>query len=148
MAIKRVRLFEIFGLVALLALTGIACVSNTVNANGEKLAGVTWELKSYGEPSNLKTAIAGHEPTLVFNKDEGEIGGNTGVNAYGGKYNLDGNKLTVKEVYQTLIASTDPALNEQETAYMKILNSAQSFDIDNEELTITGTEGVLVLTQK
>jgi len=145
---KRIRLFEIFGLVAMLALTGLTCVSNTVDANGEKLESVTWELRSYGEPGNLQTVIAGHEPTLFFDKDKGEIGGSGGVNAYGGKYDLDGNKLTVKEVYQTLIARTDERLNIQEAAYMKILNSAQRYDIDDGELTITGAEGVLVFEKK
>ena len=144
---KRIRLFEIIGLVVLLSLTGIACVANTMDANGEKLAGVTWVLKAYGEPGNLTAAVTGHEPTLTFDKEEGTLGGNTEVNAYGGKYELDGNKLTVKDLYQTLIASTNEALNIQEAAYMKILNSAQSFSVDDEELTITGTEGVLVFEQ-
>jgi len=145
---KRIRLFEIFGLVAMLALTGLTCISNTVDANREKLESVTWVLKAYGDPDDLTAAVTGHEPTLSFDKDKGTLGGNTGVNAYAGKYSLDGNKLTVKEVYQTLIASTDERLNIQEAAYMKILNSAQRYDIDDRELTITGAEGVLVFEKK
>jgi heat shock protein HslJ len=145
---KRIRLFEIISLVLLLSLTGVACVSNTAGANGEKLESVTWELKAYGEPNDLTAAVMGHEPTLTFDKEEGTLGGNTGVNAYGGKYELNGNKLTVEDLYQTLIASTNPALNEQEAVYMKILGSAESFKVDDEELTITGTEGVLVFENK
>ena len=145
---KRVRFFEIFGLVALLALTGIACVSNTVNANGEKLEGVTWVLKFYGDPDNLTSAVVGHEPTLTFDKDKGKIGGNGGVNSYGGNYEIHGDELTVSDLMQTLLGSTDPALNEQENNFFKILDSTQSFNIDDGELTITGTEGVLVFKNK
>ena len=145
---KRVRLFEIFGFVALLALTGIACISDAGNANGDRLEGVTWVLKSYGDPDNLITAITGKEPTIMFNEENSELGGNTGVNSYGGEYTVDGNNITVSDLFQTLIASTDPALNEQETRFMNILRSAQSFDIDDGELTITGTAGVLVLEKK
>jgi len=145
---KRVRFFEIFGLVALLALTGIACVSNTVNANGETLEGVTWVLKFYGDPDNLTSAVVGHEPTLTFDKDKGKIGGNGGVNSYGGNYGVDGNNLTISEVIHTLMASTNEALNTQENNFFKILDSTQSFNIDDGELTITGTEGVLVFKNK
>jgi len=145
---KRVRLFEIFGFVALLALTGIACISDAGNSNGDRLEGVTWVLKSYGDPDNLTTAIAGKEPTITFDEGNSELGGNTGVNSYGGEYTVDGNNITVSDLFQTLIASTDPALNEQETRFMNILRSAQSFDIDDGELTITGTAGVLTLEKK
>jgi heat shock protein HslJ len=148
MAMKRIRLFEILGLVALLSLTGLACVSNTVDANGEKLEGVTWIMKSYGEPGSLTAALADKDVTLTFDKEQGALGGNGGVNAYGGNYELDGDKVRITDLYQTLIASTNEALNIQEAAYMKILNSAQSYDIDDGELTITGTEGVLVFEKK
>src|SRR4030042_6529987 len=95
---KRVRLFEILGLVALLALTGITCVSDTGNSNGEKREGVTWELKAYGEPNDLTAAVMGHEPTLSFDKDKGKIGGNGGVNSYGGNYEEDGDELTLRDI--------------------------------------------------
>jgi heat shock protein HslJ len=145
---KRVRLFEIFGLVALLSLMGIACVSNAVNANGEKLEGVTWVLKYYGDPDNLTAAVADKEVRLTFEKEEGRLGGNGGVNSYGGNYEADGNRLTVSDIVSTMMASTNEALNKQETAFFKILQSAQSFSIDDQELTITGTEGVLVFEEK
>jgi heat shock protein HslJ len=150
---KRVRLFEIFGLVALLALTGIACVSNAANANGDKLEGVTWVLKYYGDPDNLTSPSVdrpgfGSAVTLTFDKEEGTASGSGGVNSYGGNYQADGNKLTISNVVRTLIASTNEALNKQENEFFKILDSAQSYDIDDGELTITGGEGVLVFEEK
>ena len=147
MVMKRIRLFEIFGLVALLSLTGIACVSNAVDANGDRLEGVTWVLKSYGDPDDLTAAVTDRDVTLTFDKEEGRLGGNAGVNSYGGNYEVNGNRLTVSDLVSTKIAGPPPLQN-QENTFFNILKSAESFDIDDGELTITGTAGVLVLEKK
>jgi heat shock protein HslJ len=146
--VKSIRLFEIVGAIVLISLTALAGISCADEGNATKLEGATWVLKSYGEPGELKAAIPDHEPTLTFDKEKKEIGGNGGVNSYGGDYEADGNKLTLSNVFRTMIASLDPALNEQETAFFDILVTTQSYKIDSEELTITGSEGVLVFTQK
>jgi heat shock protein HslJ len=143
---QRIRLFEVVGALVLLSLTGVACVSS-LGANTDKLETGTWVLKSYGDPGNLITAVADKETTLTFDKENKEIGGNGGVNAYGGKYEADGGKLTVRDIVSTLMAGPEPLMN-QEAAFFNILESAQSFDIEGQELTITGTEGVLILAQK
>lgn len=145
---KRIRLFEIIGATIMLSLTAMACISSVGATNTNKLEDVTWVLKAYGEPSNLTTAMAGKEPTLNFDKEKGKISGNGGVNGYGGSYEVDGSKLTTSDIVHTMMASTDQSLNDQENAFFNILQSAQNFNIDDEELTITGTEGVLVFLQK
>jgi heat shock protein HslJ len=128
---------------ALTVFAGISCVDG---GNAAKLEGVTWVLKSYGEPGALEAAIPGHEPTLTFDKEKKEISGNGGVNGYGGNFELDGSKLTISGLVHTMMASTDQSLNEQEAAFFNILGSAQSYKINGEELTITGSEGILVFT--
>jgi len=142
---KRIRLFEIIGLLILLSLTGVACASSV--GNEDELAGVTWVLKSYGDPDALKTAVAERETTLSFNKETGKVGGNGGVNTYSGDYDVDGDKLTVSSIVSTKIAGPEP-LQSQENTFFRILQSAQTYDVDDQELTITGTDGVLVLTKK
>lgn len=141
---KRIRLFEIIGAIVMLSLTAVACISSVGATNAGKLEGVTWVLKSYGDPDSLKMAVSGHEPTLTFDKDKKQISGNGGVNGYGGDYEVDGNRLTLSGIVHTLMASTDPSLNEQEAAFFQILASAESYKISGQELTITGTKGVLV----
>ena len=131
------------GLMALTLLAGTSCASDNM-----KLEGVTWVLKSYGDAANPTQPIAGKEPTLTFNKSTMKISGNGGVNGYGGDYAVDGSKLTTKDIVQTLMASTDPALNSQETAFMKILASANSFKIEGGQLTLTGSQGILVFLKK
>jgi len=134
-------------IVIMILLTAVACVSNVIN-NSAKLEGVTWLLESYGNPGNLTAAIADTEVTLTFDKDKKTISGTGGVNGYGGDYAVDGNKLTVSGVIHTLIASTNEALNIQESTFFKILDSADSYKIEGKQLTITGSEGVLVFLQK
>jgi heat shock protein HslJ len=146
--VKRIRLFEIIGLLIILSLTAVACISSVGASNTGKLEGATWVLKSYGDPGNLKTVLPDKEATLIFEGGKKEIKGNAGINLYGGNYEVDGSKLTLTELFRTLMASTDEALNTQETAYFNILRSAVSYKIVGEALTITGTEGILVFRQR
>jgi len=60
-------------------LTALSCASPPGDA--AKLPGVTWVLKSYGDAAQPIQAIAGHQPTLVFNKEKMTIGGNGGSTA-------------------------------------------------------------------
>lgn len=144
---KKFKFFEILGLIAIVSMTvftGISC--SKAEANGS-LEGVTWVLKSYGTSDALKTALADTEVTLIFNKEENSAGGTGGVNVYGGTYEVDGNELTIKDIIHTLIYGPEPQQN-QEDAFFKILNSAESFNIEDAELTITGSEGILVFSKK
>jgi heat shock protein HslJ len=144
---QRIRPFEIIGAIVILSLTALAGISCLKAANADKLEGVTWVLKSYGDPGNLKAAVPDKEVTLTFDGEKKEVKGNGGVNAYGGDYKADGSKLTVSSIYRTMIAGPEPLMS-QEVEFLKILASAQRFDVVDNELTITGTEGVLVLIKK
>ena len=145
---RSLKLYEVLGLAVILALTVFAGVSCTKANAGQELSGVTWALKSYGDPNNLTQVIAGNPPTLTFDKGKMTVGGNGGVNGYGGDYTVKGSELKVTGVIHTLMASTNEALNSQENTFFKILGAAQSYKIDGGQLTITGAEGVLVFSQK
>jgi heat shock protein HslJ len=139
--------FEIIALIILVSLTvavGLACA----NRSGvDNLTGVTWILKSYGNPDNLTTALPDKEVTLTFVKAEKAARGNSGVNLYGGKYAIDGNKLTITGVTMTLMAGPEN-LMQQEMAYHNLLQSVQSYQVSGQELTITTATGILVFTGK
>jgi heat shock protein HslJ len=144
---KSIKLYEVLGLAVILGLTifsGVSCAK----ANSQELSGVTWVLKSYGDPQNPGLTITGHEPTLMFDKEKKNVNGNGGVNGYGGDYTIKGNNLTISGVIHTLIASTDESLNRLENAFFNILGSAQSYKTDGKQLTITGTQGILVFEQR
>ena len=139
---KRRRLIELIGATLMIALTAFAGISCTKDGPA-KLEGVTWVLKAYGEPGNLTAAVTDKDATLMLDRGEGTLGGNSGVNSYGGNYEADGNKLIVSDLVSTKIAGPPPLQN-QENRFFNILRSAQSYEIVGGELTITGTEGVLV----
>jgi heat shock protein HslJ len=145
---KKFRLFEIISGIVLVSLTVFSGISCAQAASTGKLEGVSWVLKSYGDPGSLKIALTDKETTLIFDKAKKEASGNGGVNGYGGKYEINGSRLTVSNIIHTEMASTNNALNIQESTFFKILESAQNYKINGQELTITGTEGTLVFTQK
>jgi len=131
----------------ILALTSLAYVSSATAENTTPLEGVTWVLKSYGAPDNLTAAVPDKEVTLTFNKDRKEASGSGGVNGYGGNYEVNRSRLTVSGVIHTMMAGPEPLMG-QENAFFSILESAESFQIDGKQLTLTGTEGILVFSQK
>lgn len=143
---NRIKWYEVIGLVFMLALTVFAGVS-CAKAN-QDISGVTWVLKSYGDPAGLTPVIADKETTALFDKQNMRVSGNGGVNGYGGEYKVNGNNLTVTGIISTLMASTNEALNMQENAFFKIMQSAKTFTIDGTQLTITGTEGTLVFSKQ
>jgi heat shock protein HslJ len=143
-----IRAWEIIAgivLIGLMALTLLACSSPA--ADTPKLEGVTWVLKSYGDAANPSQAITGKEPTLIFDNEKMKISGSGGVNSFGGDYAVDGSKLTISKMMQTLMAGPEP-LMQQESAFTKILLSSQSFKIEGGQLTITGSDGTLIFSHK
>ena len=143
---KRINVYEIFGLVILLSLTIIAGVSCGAKS-GRELAGVTWVLQSYGNPPNLTQAVTDRQTYLTFDAKKMTIAGNGGVNGFGGDYKLNGGKISFSGMIHTMMAMEGPIMG-QENAFFKIMGSAQTYQVKDKLLTISGTEGVLIFTQK
>jgi heat shock protein HslJ len=108
------------------------------------LAGVTWTLVSYGDPANPQPVVGTTPITLIFS-DTG-VGGNAGCNTFGGSFQFDRNSLTISQVVSTLMACTDQAVMEQETAFLNALSSASTFQINGSQLQINYADGVLNFT--
>jgi heat shock protein HslJ len=134
-------------LVLLIIASAAGIVACTGSKDTAKLEGARWVLQSYGTSGTMTAAVADKEAWIEFNSADKTVSGNAGVNLISGKYKVDGNKLTWDSLMQTLMAGPEPLMS-QETVFMKILVAAQSFKIEGRTLTITGTEGMLVFTQK
>ncbi len=104
--------------------------------SGQSLANTSWVLVSYGNPSNLKSVIAGTKVTLSFNSATDQISGNGSVNGYGGDAKRTDNQLTLSGILHTEMASTNQAVNEQESAYFQLLGAARNVEFGNGTLTI------------
>ena len=108
------------------------------------LEDVVWALESYGDPAGLTPVLADTEVTVEFKSGDGQMGGSAGCNRYFGAYELAGSQLTVPgPMGSTAMACLEP-LMEQEQEYLRLLQSAQSYSIDGDRLSVDCGGQVLV----
>ncbi len=104
------------------------------------LVGTDWNLVTYGDQTPLSDAV----PTIQFT--EGEINGSTGCNRYFGGYTLNGASISVGNLGSTMMACE--GLMDQEVAFLQMLQTAESFTLGENMLTIHTPQGELVFTIK
>jgi heat shock protein HslJ len=104
------------------------------SAGGSDLDSTTWTLVSIDGASLL----AGSHISLEFR--DGNAGGNSGCNAYGGPYTARrGGSLSIAGLSMTDMACMDPeGVMEQESVYLDALTRAAAYRIDGDRLEITG----------
>lgn len=109
--------------------------------NDVALAGTAWELLSlHGQPP-----LPDRPVTLQF--DNGEAGGNSGCNSYGGDYTAspDGD-LAFGDLVQTLMACMEPeGIMEQEQAFMTALRQTVAFRLADGRLELLNEAGETTL---
>ncbi|MDT8304784.1 MAG: META domain-containing protein [Anaerolineae bacterium] len=108
------------------------------------LAGTNWELVSFGPVGAEADVVAGSTVTLLFDRN-GQAGGNSGCNSYGAPYDVSGDQISFGEVVSTLMACADDDIMDQEGRYLAALQTAESFALDGDRLTITYDGGQRVL---
>ncbi|GAB4266174.1 MAG: hypothetical protein Kow0080_07180 [Candidatus Promineifilaceae bacterium] len=132
-----------------------ACIPTTQPAtvldDTDRLAGTTWQLVEYGSPDNPQRPLPGTQITLTF--QDGQAGGSTSCNSYGGSYTLNGSQLTFGEMAMTTMECVDEAIMTQENDYIALLASAPSFQIrlgsqnGLDTLILTSTQGTLTFEE-
>ena len=103
-----------------------------------------WVLESYGEPDDLKTVLADTEITATFHSAEGKIEGSAGCNNYNGSYQLQGDELSVPGPIAVTMQSCGEQTDQQEFTYLRALEAAENYTIDDSQLTVVCGETVLV----
>jgi heat shock protein HslJ len=123
-----------FALAAVFLLVLAAC-AGTGGTTSDPLNGTSWQVTTLSGAS----LVPGTEITATF--EDGEVSGKA-CNNYGGEYQVSGDKLTITRVFWTEMACLDPqGIMEQETAYLKLLTTAQSFKLTAGRLLIVGAGG-------
>ncbi len=130
----------IYFLLITLGLLISACTS-TGRGGGEIPIPSKWKLESFGETSTATPVVPGTTVTLEF-LENGQLGGSGGCNSYGAKYEIDGTNLSIKELVSTLMACVDEKVMQQETLYFTAPQSASSYEISGDNLTIFYDGGV------
>jgi len=126
------------------------------NSQGQKdstkqeanLEDTVWVLQSYGEPGNLKDIITDTEITAEFVSSEGTVKGSAGCNSYFGSYELEGSQLSIPgPIGATEMYCAEPeGVMEQEQEYLATLQLAESYEINNDKLTIHCGNQVLIFS--
>jgi heat shock protein HslJ len=111
------------------------------------LVDTVWVLENMGNPNNPTSVEEGMIITAIFSQ-EGNLSGTSGCNNYVASYTLQDNQIEIQQAVSTLRACTQGM--EQEAAYLKALESAETYQIEGARLKITYDEGdgVLVYTSR
>ncbi|MFC1968625.1 YbaY family lipoprotein [Chloroflexota bacterium] len=96
----------------------------------------TWVLESYGEKGNLQAVLRGTEINIEFKGSEGQFSGSAGCNRYFGGYATKGSSLSIPgPISATEMACPEPIMD-QEQEYLKLLETTETFQIQNDRLII------------
>lgn len=123
-------------MLSLLTLIAGACATEA-----SEFEDVKWFLESYGEPGNLHEVLEGTQITATFESAESQVRGSAGCNSYFGDYEIKGNKLTIGQVGSTEMYCMEPeGVMEQETEYLKALQTVRNFEMVDGKLRIYSEE--------
>ena len=110
-----------------------------VYALGEtSLVDTQWLLTGYSEGNDFIPLESGTSITASFSED-GNIAGFGGCNAYAGGYEVDGNQISIGPLAATASFCEDSS--EQEAVYLAALESAETFSIFGQRLSIIFNDG-------
>jgi heat shock protein HslJ len=103
-----------------------------------------WSLVSFGLRGAEKPLV--EESTITLMLAAGLAGGSGGCNSYGGIYEVEGNRISFREITSTLRACSDQRVTDQEQRYFAALETAESYEVDGNLLRIAydGGAGQLV----
>jgi len=104
-----------------------------------------WQLLYFRELDALTPVVEGSTVTFLMNEEESSVGGSTGCNRYGGGYTLEGDALTLTEMFTTEMACLEEGLMAQERAFLDALATVSRYEIVEGQLVLYyGEEQALV----
>jgi len=108
------------------------------------LPGTSWEVISYNNGREaVVSLLIGTDISLNFGTD-GQVSGNAGCNTYSGGYQTGGKELKVGILAGTRMFCVKPAgVMDQEKQYLAALQSAATFEIAGNTLTIRDASGAM-----
>jgi heat shock protein HslJ len=107
------------------------CSSDSGSPDGSPLDGTQWKLTEW-TLSSLDPA----DFTITLRFADGQVSGNSGVNTYGGTYQVGpDNAFSVGQIAATEMAGPEPAMR-AESAYLTLLGQAKSFKVAGGRLTL------------
>lgn len=108
-------------------------------AETPSLAGTAWALEKIGGQPIVENTV----PTLSFGED-GQAGGNSSCNQFGGSYEAQAGRLTFGPLMSTMMACLEAGVMEQEAAYLEALSKTTSYSVAGERLTLYDENGAIL----
>ncbi len=112
---------------------------------------------SDGVPDGDRRLIEGHGPegpiplvddspvTLVIDGDD--WGGTAACNSYGGTVEIDGDRLTIRELFQTEMACVDERVMDSERHYLEAFRRVERHAFDGDRLVLRGPDTELIFAR-
>jgi heat shock protein HslJ len=108
----------------------------------EQAVGGSWVLVEGQGPDGEVPLV--EEAPITLDVEDGEIGGTAACNTYGGTVDVDGQQLSIRELYQTEMACEPTRIMDSEAAYLRALQAVDAHARDGDRLELTGEDTRLV----
>jgi heat shock protein HslJ len=116
-----------------------------LRAQSQSLAGTSWDVMNLNNGRQAVVGIvSGATLTMAFDNDGG-VSGSTGCNRFTATYRAEGDTLRLSSVATTRMACPDPALAEQEQAFLRALESVATLSFEGNRLDLRTADDALAL---
>ena len=109
------------------------------NSNGQ-LEDRTWVVHEMNIDGTMTPPADGVVSSAIFSG--GTVAGSAGCNNYNGSYETDGSSMTIGPLVSTLMFCEGAM--DQETAYLTLLGSVDSYAVSGSDLTLSNGDTVLI----
>jgi heat shock protein HslJ len=126
-------------------LSGDGSLLATFAAQDRTLAGSAWRATAINDGRQAVVGVAtGSEVTLVFS-DDGQASGSAGCNRYTARYEAQGARLGFRAPAATRKTCPDPALMEQERAFLSALETVATLRREGDGMELRTAQGALAI---
>lgn len=85
-------------------------------------------------------------PTLLLDAKEKRAFGTSGINRYGGGYEITNGLLTINQPFSTMMAGPEAAMKAEQD-FLAIITSPMNITVDPKGLLLTGAKGSMVIAK-
>jgi heat shock protein HslJ len=111
----------------------------------QSLAGTSWTVTNVNNGRQAVVGVVtGSVLTIAFD-EVGRAHGTTGCNQFTAAYTTEGNALRFSKVATTRRACADPALDEQEKAFLRAIESVTSIRFEGDRLDLLDRDGAMAI---
>ncbi len=119
--------------------------TSPVGSDIHALAGTAWVALAISDGGDGTAIPVGAEPTIDFSAGGRTISGSTACNSYSGEVVIGAGTISVGAMSVTERACADSAIMDLEARFIEVLTNAQTFQLADRVLDISGRRGSVLL---